>query len=331
MAVSALLLASCGALPNQDPPSYALVYGIARYSDYTTLNDLTYTDDDAVAIHEALVARGYEEVILRLDADATKEQLESDFADLAARVPQDATFVFYFAGHGYGDGMEFQYLGLPPEWYEYFEAMDGDEEPDLGSPFTEYLFLYNAMPISSDVESTIAHAVSDDELATLVASIPARTRVVVIDACHSGGFIGSTDGADTIPDHYIGDGAGVSLADALASISVFSGGGSAAGNDLSGNGSYVLAAAGEREFSWESGSRQHGIFTYFLLEALSAGDADSDGYITLGEVYEFTSAAIMSEWNEGKYITDPEYAEYSPTFLPRAGTGAVDPVLVRSP
>jgi uncharacterized caspase-like protein len=131
-----------------------------------------------------------------------------------------------------------------------------------------------------------------------------------------------------VPTNFFGQGGGIAAADALSSLRLYFGG--SASEDTTDTITY-LAAAGETEFSWESGTRRHGIFTYFLLEGLQSGDHDGDGYITVSEAYAHTEARVMSEWNAGRYYSSPEYRDRSPTFRPRLGTGVVDPVLVTSP
>ncbi|MCK4514027.1 MAG: caspase family protein, partial [Spirochaetaceae bacterium] len=121
--IAAGLLSGCGALPANLPQGFAIVYGVA---DYSEINDLNYSDNDAMDIYDLLTSadQGFSEdnVILRTDADATKTQLEIDFEDIASQIdslpdPTLTRFVFYFAGHGYGDGMG-NPDSLPTAWQD---------------------------------------------------------------------------------------------------------------------------------------------------------------------------------------------------------------------
>lgn len=316
--LAALLLGGCSLGQDLVTASFAIVYGVAQYSDAPAYFDLAYTDDDARAVAELLESRGYE-VILRLDSQATKSQLQTDFDDVAERAGPHDTVLFYFAGHGFGDGMESQYRTLPDEWHKYFDGLSGEQEPDDALPYTEYAFLYGSMPISSEVEATLSRAVSDAELAALFEPVPARNRIVIIDACHSGGFLPSSTGTDTVPRNFTGTEQAVSLGDMVAGIRTYLGG---RAEDAA---MVVLSAAGEAEFSWESGTNRHGVFTFFLLEALQIADHNGDGYVTVSEAYAHAAGRIMAEWNQplAGIRSDGYY-----TFYPRVGTTAVDPVLV---
>ncbi|MFW6293890.1 MAG: caspase family protein, partial [Spirochaetota bacterium] len=99
------LLPGCGRL-EELPPGYAIVYGVSDYyPSGPSSNDLAYPDDDAEDISAMLASQGYT-VIARTNASATKAQLVADFESVAAEVEAGSRFFFYFAGHGFGDGME---------------------------------------------------------------------------------------------------------------------------------------------------------------------------------------------------------------------------------
>ena len=85
----------------------------------------------------------------------------------------------------------------------------------------------------------------------------------------------------------------------------------------------MLAAAGEQEFSWESLSFQHGVFTYFLLESATSGDRNSDGFVTVSEAYDYVRRSIDDRWNATSF--------YDERFAPHLSGGPVDYVLFTSP
>jgi len=49
-------------------------------------------------------------------------------------------------------------------------------------------------------------------------------------------------------------------------------------NDLSGTGRVITTACGEEELSWETSDLQHGVFTYYFMEGLSAYHNVEDAY-----------------------------------------------------
>ncbi|MFW6312595.1 MAG: caspase family protein, partial [Spirochaetota bacterium] len=208
---------------------------------------------------------------------------------------------------------------MPPEWKAHFADLDADGEPDGAGNYAEYLFMHDATPIDDDVVRSLGESVSDDELATLLASVPSLQQIVVIDACHSGGFIGTASSYDSVPRNFEGDGAGVSVADALSAMTLYLEYDPDSFADIPDRQAIVISAAGEQEFSYESAFYGNGIFTHHFLKTPDSADRNHDGYVTANEAYAYASAAIAQVENdhfsgEGK-------------FLPRVSGGAVDFVL----
>ncbi len=333
--ITAGLLSGCGALSADLPEGFAIVYGVADYSEIKRLN---YSDDDAEDIEDLLTSdeQGFSDVnvILRTDAEATKAQLEIDFAEIASRIdllddPTLTRFVFYFAGHGYGDGMGNPY-GLPTAWQDYFNNSDGSSEPLGAGAFTEYLFFHDISlsgpvtveDVAAELESS---AESDDELATHLAKIPSRQKIVVIDACHSGGFIGTGTAVDTVPPDYEGGGAGISFIDGLTAITLYVEADLQNSADI-GPETVVIAAAGERESSLEyspSVGIENGIFTHYFLETPWYADANFDDYVTVSEAYGYAVRSIDALENPYQ----PDYLK----FFPRLGASGVDFVMFKVP
>ena len=331
---AASLLSGCGALPTDLPQGFAIVYGVA---DYSEINDLNYSDDDAVDIYDLLTSseQGFSpgNVILRTDADATKAQLEIDFTDIASQInsspdPALTRFVFYFAGHGYGDGMG-NPSGLPTAWQDYFNAMQDSSEPQGAGMYTDYIFLQDLSllgPVSvEDVGLELERAAeSDDELANHLEMIASRQKIVVIDACHSGGFIGTGTAVDTVPPAYEGDGTGISFIDGLTAITLY------AESDVQGSAdigpeTVVITAAGEQDLSYEYAGGvgiENGIFTHYFLEAATMADTNYDGYVTVSEAYGHAVRSIEAFENPGLY------GDWK--FIPRLGASGVDFVMFKA-
>ena len=70
-----------------------------------------------------------------------------------------------------------------------------------------------------------------------------------------------------------------------------------------GRGRVILTASQGSELSQEDPELGHGIFTYFVLTGLQgAADFNSDGFVTVQEVYQFTSRKM------------PERADQNPSW-----------------
>ncbi|MBU8912837.1 MAG: caspase family protein [Spirochaetales bacterium] len=307
-------------------------------ADYSEINDLNYSDDDAVDIRGLLIsdAQGFSDgnVILRTDAEATKAQLEIDFNDIASLIdssddPTLTRFVFYFAGHGYGDGMG-NPNGLPAVWQDYFNDTPAGPEPQGAGMFTDYIFLHDLSllgPVTvEDVELELKRAAeSDADLAVNLEKIASRQKIVVIDACHSGGFIGTGTAVDSVPRAYDGDETGISFIDGLTAITLYIESVLQGPADI-GPATAVITAAGEQEFSYEySGGAgiENGIFTHYFLEAPRFADINFDGYVTVSEAYGYTVRAIDA-------LENPSLPG-DLKFIPRLGTSGVDFVMFKVP
>lgn len=270
-----LVLLSCAI--ELDFDRYAVVYGISEYVA-VGVQDLEYSDDDAQALSAILTGQGYN-AVTRTDAAATYAQLISDLSQVAQQAGRDDLFVFFFSGHGCQD-------------------VSGGGEPPGGDGPSEGIVLNTA----SDY-----YILTDDELGGLVEDIPCNKKVVIIDACNSGGFIGNELESDGTPPEYDGgtEGFGALLSDA---ISLYLNYGDA-GYDIDPSDAIVLAASGEREVSFESSQYQHGIFSYFLLESARDGDLDGDGMVTALEAFYYAKEQIEREWN---VLFSGAYEQFSP-------------------
>jgi chaperonin GroEL len=103
-----------------------------------------------------------------------------------------------------------------------------------------------------------------------------QRKVVILDCCYSGAFGRSKD--------VIGSNAGTKEA--------FEG---------NGYGRVILTATNAVQYAWEesefSGDDDKSVFTSCMVQGLESGDADedNDGYISLGELYQFTHDKMRSE------------------------------------
>ncbi len=63
----------------------------------------------------------------------------------------------------------------------------------------------------------------------------------------------------------------------------------------------VLAASREDQNSWESSELEHGVFTYYMLEAIhnpAASDTNGDGWVSVQEIYNYANNPVYNYiWN----------------------------------
>jgi formylglycine-generating enzyme required for sulfatase activity len=212
---------------------YALVIGI---NDYERLGTLDCARQDAEELARVLVERGgFQRQRLRLVTDGQRPAglnwSSARFTDLLDGFRQFTswprpgdTLLIFFAGHGVTIGNE------------------------------AYL-----MPVDGFDEST---GLSLSWLRQLTAECKATTKVLILDACHSGKVVRGVTGIAP------------SLAQGAATL--------------------VLASCADKEISYPEDG--HGVFTAGLLQGLSGlADADKDGVITGAELFEHTRQHV-EDW-----------------------------------
>ncbi|NOY08931.1 MAG: caspase family protein [Spirochaetes bacterium] len=293
------------------PKSYAMVYGISKYIDSYNEGvypNLTYSDDDAVSVSSMLEAKGYT-VITRTDSAASKEQFLADVDTINSEIRPGDLFLFYYSGHGA------QSRDLEP-------SSKGVEPPDRDSD-DEWIFLYGSIAVSgSGLTIDESRTFDDDELGKALKTIKTSRKVVIIDSCNSGGFIGNTLEIDRVPQNFTGKinilNAGV-LKEAVTLYADYSKNNSAP-PDISPSNALVISASGESEVTYESSSLGHGLLTYFFLDTPKDADLNKDGYVTVLESFAYVQAAINVNWNT--YYLNTDYA-----LSPHISGGAVDFVL----
>ncbi len=309
-----VLLASCsGTAPA--PIRYALLYGVSLYVDGRGEGfrpNLSYCDDDAEAMAELLRAENVD-TILRTDSEATKENLLGDLEYLAGIMRDQDMLIVYFSGHG---GM-----------LEDFQ-LDQEATTAQGYPWdSEWIFLYGAidpaLPTSYITPDAIdlSRGIYDEELDQALSAVATPRKLVIIDACNSGGFI-AAEGADidSVPPRYQ-DFDGLDRAQIFAqALSLYVAPRTADTGGVSPGNALVLTAAGAAEFGYETTEYAHGVFTYFLLEAAELGDLNGDGAVTAVEAYSYARAGILLTWND-------DWSDTPYVFHPHLSGGPVDLVL----
>ncbi len=304
-AAAAFLLAVLAGCPFDypQPKRYAIVYGVSIYQPGWS-NNLDYPDLDAEAMRDMLLAGGFDGVTTRVSTDAladrpSKANLILDIASLAATVGPNDLVLFYYSGHG----AQSQYQDGTREWIFPYGSIDGS------------------------FAVVLADSIYDTELGAMLDELPTKRRVVILDSCNAGGFIGSGIEADTVPpllyQHAASAGriTSATIAKALQNYAAFSSAGTAGSGGISPYKALVIAAAGADEFSWEAGAPyNHGILTHFLLDSPASGDLNGDGVVTVLETFALAKARIDQTWNWVNARTEA-------VFSPHVSGGPIDLVL----
>ena len=146
---------------------------------------------------------------------------------------------------------------------------------------------------------------TDDWLASLLSTVPVGQLLVLIDACYSGGLIRGQSEGEITPQS-IGVGLGEDLVRAQSTATRDLG-------DLS-RSVVVLSASADYEYSIEWPNFGHGVFTYYLLEAMT-GLADvygnHDGLISAEECYAYLAPNVVSFTTSIGEIHHPQMLDYT--------------------
>ncbi|MGD2216028.1 MAG: pre-peptidase C-terminal domain-containing protein [Gemmatimonadales bacterium] len=136
---------------------YGVFVGISDYPGDS--NDLAYTAEDAVRVHDAMVRTGMrrDDAVVLTDNDATIGNLHRTVRDLSGHMGPNDIFVLFYSGHGDRLPRSAGYQPADPD------AMD------------ETIELYDG-------------PLTDDEMNRMFEDVGAGVSLVVLDACFSGGF-----------------------------------------------------------------------------------------------------------------------------------------------
>jgi helicase len=258
-----------------------LFVGIDRYQD-PTIPWLAGAARDAQTVHALFSDTLGGESILLTDDQATTSAIEHELEMLAKESSDDDIVVVSYAGHG---------------------------SPD------HHLVGYDADP-----NQVAASCVSVDRLADLLAAIPARMLLVVLDCCFSGGF-----GARVLSN---GIRTRASLVDPMTK----------AFSRFIGTHRVALTASAANEEALESGHHGHGLLTYRLLEALRGTPETTEGSVlNLLKVIDYVTRRVQGDAAQMGRTQTPtlrgqlDGAPVWPIFTPGPLSIALNPGIGRSP
>ncbi len=294
---------------------YALVYGVSRYVTSAaagTTPNLSYPAIDAGSMATLLQGEGYlvttrsvdysgNVIVSTIDssfdqvAPPDKAAIQGDIQHLAPLVGPNDVVLLYFSGHGMQDTS----TSPSHEWFVPYGGVD---------PST-----FNGIESAS---------VEDNELGSMLGVLGTPRKVVVLDTCNSGGFIGNSLEVDAMPPS-TGSALQVVtpavIAQAIANYITFQ----ASPDGVSPyGGATVLSAAGADESSYETSSLGHGVMTYYLLQTPQTGDLNTDGHVTVLEAFSVVKAGIDANWNANSSVRTSGMQ-----FEPHVSGGPVDFVI----
>jgi uncharacterized caspase-like protein len=216
--------------------------------------------------------RAYDTLSIKLlqDRQATKAGIRDAILGWLDPLEDESTQVlFYFSGHG-------------------MYAPD-DDPPEEADGRDEFIVPFDVECIHCGTPQAVwlpETAIRDDELNLWLNELESQHITIIIDSCFSGGIVAT--GAQAVK--------GLSGAAGLQSgeLPLLVGDGFA--QDINEAGRVILMASREDQGSWEFGELAHGVFTYYLLEALRTPSADSNanGYVSAEEAYAYLRDRVDS-------------------------------------
>lgn len=161
----------------------------------------------------------------------------------------------------------------------YF-AGHGAVEADTKSPDADGLEKY-LLAYDSDPSELYATGLPMREVAHILDRIRSERLIFIADTCYSGASGGRTASISGVRAN-ISD----TFLDRIAG----------------GRGKVIITASAANELSEEKDDLQHGVFSYYLLEALKgAADTDCDGAVTVDEAYRYVSEKVPPATNQEQH------------------------------
>jgi len=232
------------ATPQGEGRTFVLAIGINKYAD-ASITPLRFAENDAKEIYKFYATADWsttdpDRVTKLVGADATREGILRAIREKLEQraVNANDTAILFFAGHGYATAHA-----------TYIAPVD-----------TKYGLIAET-------------AISSSQLQEAWGRVRAGRKVMLVDACRSGGLEGQRGigGVTQAPE----------LAKGQAQVA------------FAGGRSVLIAAAGESELSTENADLEQGCFTMGLLNGLrGAADRDGDGRVTDQELGKFLTAEV---------------------------------------
>jgi len=215
---------------------------------------LKYCDQDARSFLEVLVTKmgvSRSNAKLLVGPEASYDGFVRGLQWLASKTQPEDTAVIFFSGHG---------SQIPDQ-----APLDETERKD------ECFVLYHAGKVG-DWRSALKQKalMVDDEFNVLAKKIPARKRIVVVDACHSGTIskVIGTGPASPLVSKYL------PLLDPETGKEIGGMRAKAVPTSYGNDNEALLSACLDNQSSYEDEGKKAGLFTHYLLEAIRKGATD---------------------------------------------------------
>jgi uncharacterized caspase-like protein len=246
---------AAGAAPAHPPERFALIIGIGSFAD-KSIESLQYTAADAQSFQAALVDPkiGHfkpENVHALLNDQATTRNIKVQLNWLARSAQPDDLVVIYVATHG--SSREVDTVGV-----NYIITHDTEIGPGQ----------------KPDPDTLYATALPMVEISNAIATrVKARRAAIFLDTC----FSGNAAKPNSVNARLIAPG----IANAAPSPQTLS-------HITQGAGRIIFAASGTEEESLESDILKHGLFTYYLVEAMKQSGPNAP----LSQIFDYTQKHV---------------------------------------
>ncbi len=289
-----------------DGKYYIMSYGVGKYGNYVGLEkklpSLKYPPNDAYAFSRAFDT--LENVVLyerysvipkahlKFDSTSeapTKEQFYIDLNEIKSKIGENDYFIFFYAGHGAGKTL---FSNLP---------FDDYEEPEKNFESINQTNEYLCLTDKTGIQAPIDVLLSDNELSEALKQINTKKKIVFLDSCHSGGFIGKSQDFNSYRANFNIN----FLAKSFYSYKRYTD----ESLDTNSNEAFIMTAASEIGSSYELSYIRHGLFTHYFLKSLKYGDYNKDNLISLNESYKYIVSEMKSD------IKNRKFKGLSPTFF----------------
>jgi uncharacterized caspase-like protein len=254
------------------PDLHLLTIGVSKYAD--SKFDLKYAAKDASDLTDLFVGdhapfnKVYSHQLL--DNVVKNEAIANLYEDLKKTNVEDVVCVF-FAGHGL--------LDTDLNYFLASHDVRFDDPAKDGIPY--------------------------ESLEDLLDGIPARNKLMLIDACHSGEIdkdeVALANNTETAHENVVFRAVGSSGLKQVGLNNSFELMKELFTDIRKSSGAMIISSAGGTEYAMEGDQWNNGVFTYCLLNGLKNGNADmnGDGEIMMSEINKYVSAQVK-ELTSGK-------------------------------
>lgn len=251
------------------PNIYVVTVGIGEYKNsdvWKGFTNLKFTRNDARSMHNFFLnenagAVPAQNLSLLLDEQATKSQIMAELKHQVSKAWNNDLIIFFFAGHGIkGNKEDNNSLYLLPHDYE------------IGNLKT---------------------AIHYKELEEIFESVPSKNKLIIMDACHSGGSLPTLEGDWTA---------------ILGSL-----------NDKE---IAVLTSSQLGETSLEATEIQRGLYSHYLTRGLTfdarKADTNQDNVVTILELHVYVSTQTTAAARKKSHMQTPQLGGKFNVRLPLA-------------